>query len=183
MKKTAFIHVLIMLFFVILTSSNAFSVIFPKYCLEDLCDKSDTIITATVASINCFKHDEKIYTSIKFQTDENIKGDLNQTSTFEMTKYGGTIGNTTVAQAYAPKYTIGEEVMLFMKEYTSKKFGRNFSIIGLSEGKFTIKDGKIYRSCDVPLRVKSTFRLYDISNKQKSIDKNEIIDQVKTIVQ
>lgn len=182
MKKIKIIQAVLIIIFLTLITSNAYSVIFPKYCLEDLCKRSSNVVRATVSSITYFKEDNKIFTSIYFQTVEPIKGDLEKSGRFEIIRYGGTIDSTTVSQAFAPTFHIGEEVLLFLNEFISKQFGRNYSIQGLSEGKFTIKNDEIYRNCEVPLKVKSTLSFYDISSSQKAIQKDIILNQVRNII-
>lgn len=171
----------ILVVIVCLTTSRAHAVYWPQITFEDLCKKSTIIVDATVVSVRCFyseEKDPKICTSITFKVNESFKGDKKEMQTFEIIRYGGTIGEISYIQLYAPSYTVGDNVLLFLDEFISETFGRNYGVLGLSEGKFTITNGMVYRDYPIPLKFSNENKEI-IATKSNPIIKTEFVNKIK----
>jgi hypothetical protein len=108
--------------------------------LKQLCNKSSDIITANVVSINSYGDPQQrwIFTDIELEVNETIKGNLKKQERLTLKLYGGTVNGITITVVGAPRLTVGEHTLLFLKKRQSVKFSRYFTVVGLSQGKFNI---------------------------------------------
>jgi hypothetical protein len=113
---------------------------FIEFTLKDLCMKSDHIIVAQVVSMKSYWNPDqrRIFTEIQLEVNDNIKGQFQKQDQLKLTVYGGTVNGITTIVVGAPRFTVGERSVLFLSERHSVKFGRNFIVVGLSQGKFNI---------------------------------------------
>ena len=156
--------------------------------LKDLCSLSSDIIIAKPVSYFTFqsKDTRHIYTKIKFEVSEKIKGRFDKEDTFEMTVYGGTYNGISKIVIDAPTYMIEEESILFLSENKSKEPLRIFlTVTGGVQGKYNIyvdeKDGlkKVLREqALIQLPNEESNRCAKINPNQQST-LNEILNQIK----
>lgn len=142
-------------FFLFFIYTNYSFAIGKLYSLQELCIKSDHIIKAKVISIESFYHggNKKIFSSIKFKVDEIFKGDYRRNEIFEIIQYGGTLDGKTSFAVGSESFKVGQTSIIFLKEYISDEFGRNYGVWSKKQGKFNITDNKVTREIDFPLEL------------------------------
>lgn len=134
MKK--FIYVLLLFFTLIVVYSQS-----QELSLQELCSLSSDILITKPISYTTFQSENKkhIYTNIKFEVIDKVKGRFAKHDKFEMLVYGGTLNGITQFVVDAPSYKIGEESLLFLKENRSKQSIRIFfTVTGGVQGKYDI---------------------------------------------
>jgi hypothetical protein len=105
-----------------------------------MCAISSDIVMARVISVQSYLRSEqrRIFTDIELEVDETLKGHSQKYDRMKLTMYGGTVDGITTIVVGAPNFTLGERSVLFLLETQSAQFGRNFGVVGLSQGKFDI---------------------------------------------
>ncbi|MBT4484072.1 MAG: hypothetical protein HOC71_10400 [Candidatus Latescibacteria bacterium] len=178
--------IIILFVFMFINTQAIYPTINANLSIEYLCSNSTSIIVAKVISLDSFymndTNAEDIYTSIKFEVMNSFKGDLKKDNIFEMVRCGGTIGEITRGQFGAPVFKKNQKVILFVKEYVSKIIGRNYSILGLSEGKFNLVDETVFRDYNIPLKNESKKELYNVT-KKNPINKNNFYNLIRSYLQ
>ena len=155
------------------------------FTLEELCEESTDIVRGTILSVKSFHPDgdtSKIFSSVWVTVDEYMQGSLETGTTFEMIVCGGTMGKYTTRIVDGPNFIVGQQSIMFLKEYTSDYFGRNYSVYGLSQGKFNVTDKTVTRESLAPLQREKNGEYLPVSvDTSMDVDKFEeaILDMVK----
>ncbi len=139
--------------FILVASITAFSFTL-QLSLKDLVKNSQLIVIAEVIDIDrsvFTKNKDHVYTKIKLDLTQVIKGRGQKGDIIEIKMYGGVMGDKEVFVLEAPSFYKKEKVMLFLEERTSRRLGSNYIIYGMNQGKFSVEDGKIFRDSDYPL--------------------------------
>ena len=130
--------------FLVLTELNASTMV--KLSLTELCNKSSAIVKCKVVSFQTYSDIEgKIFTNYRVEVVGSLKGEKKQKDIVDILTYGGTINGKTTIVVGSPKFTIGDEAILFLTKNTSHKMNEKYRVVGMAQGKFNIskesKDG------------------------------------------
>jgi len=128
----AFVVIMVALFGVI----SLYATTWLELTLKDLCEQSSDIIIAEVVSAQSYKEENRIYTKVELGVIDKIKGRFRKFDKFNLTQYGGTVNGITTIVVGAPNFIVGEKSVLFLLERNSIRGGKNFIVLGLSQGKF-----------------------------------------------
>jgi Matrixin/IPT/TIG domain len=100
--------------------------------LTDLTKDADSIVVGNVTDKNSYMKNGKIYTNVTVSVDIRIKGQSNSKVVVEVP--GGAVGDKYAEVSDAPFFEKGQNVLLFSN-------GKD--VVGMDQGKFTIKNEKI----------------------------------------
>jgi hypothetical protein len=106
-----------------------------EFSLEELSSNSSDIIITKVIDKRTFKDNlhNRIYTEIKLQIIDVVKGKKNKGEVIKLLAYGGTYDGITTLVVGALTFVIGEETLLFLQ---NKNGG--YSIFGSAQGKYNV---------------------------------------------
>lgn len=113
-----------------------------KKSIKELTNESTQIVKGKVLTKESYWNDahNRIWTTVKVQVDEYIKGTGNSVISFRVP--GGTVGDTTLHVSDAPDWKAGEEVLLFLNpEYY-------YPIVGWFQGKYRIEGNMAVNEID-----------------------------------
>ena len=180
------IKTLSMLILTIILTSSSYASVIRYLSLEELCMNSTDVVEVKVLSTKSFYYGDKnprMYTSIRLRVLKTYLGNCKENEIIEIIQYGGTINDKTIFQVDGPIFKVDQTSFLFLKEFVSEIWGRNYRVYGMAEGKFNIKEDKIYRdNIDGPLKQHKNGVFYSISRTtpmEKSIFINEIKKYMK----
>jgi hypothetical protein len=113
---------------------------FIRTTLKEMCALSSDIVIARVISMKSYLRQEqrRIFTDVELEVDEMLKGQFEKRDRIRLIMYGGTVDGITTTVVGAADFTIGERSVLFLLARQSSQFGRNFVVVGMSQGKFDI---------------------------------------------
>lgn len=136
---------------------------------KNLVISSDAIITGKVIYIESRKDSNSgdIYTDITIALNQTIKGNL-KTDTLVIEQLGGQVGNKQIWLTGSPEFSVGEEVLLFLKANDQGVLHTN----QLSLGKFSITEQTANR----------TIKGANLSNRVNPYDANKFIENIKQLV-
>jgi len=123
-----------------------------KQNLVNLLSHADSILVGTVTDKTDGFYEGLPYTEITVSVGQNIKGDFGKSYTFRQfglikpRSMGNGRVNLMVTPEGWPTYAKGEQVMLFLNKPASQTGFQTTA--GLTQGKFTIRDGKIANNID-----------------------------------
>ncbi len=132
------IQVLLMLI-CLLGNMNIFASTVLKLSMDQMIQKADAIVYAVVKEIKPIQKNQSIFTQIRFDLIEQLKGDALSLN-FELEQIGGEINIGTkdwkkqVVSGQA-EFMVGEEVLLFLEKSQSQKW----VVLGMSQGKYTLE--------------------------------------------
>jgi hypothetical protein len=140
--------------------------------LKDLCKESNHIVLASVISAVTHAQPDgrRIYTEFTIEIIESLKGNMQPSERRQLLVYGGTFNGITTVIAGGPAFRIGEKSLLFLAERTFQNGQRGLGILGLSQGKFNIKNeaGTDYvrrDQADGPLKITEVGSSLDFSSR------------------
>src|SRR5579871_6782096 len=112
-----------------------------RLTLDDMVRKAQTIVHGKVRSSTAhWSADHRlILTTSIIEVQETFKGPA--AKTLELTTIGGTVGDLTLVAVGMPTLQAGEETVLFVENVGNFK-----TIVGLSQGKFAVKNGEVMNS-------------------------------------
>ncbi|MAG58734.1 MAG: hypothetical protein CMJ83_20790 [Planctomycetes bacterium] len=102
----------------------------------DLCQRADRVVVGGVNKLESRWEGNKIVTDVTIMPTENLKG--SGVGPFVVTIPGGTVGAVTLRASEAPRFTVGETVVLFLKPGSSP-----CDVYGWHKGKYTIVNGTV----------------------------------------
>lgn len=117
-----------------------------RQSIVDLIGQSDVIIHGDVVEVTDGIENGVPYTQVKVRVKESLRGAIGAEYTFRQfgllapRKMGNGLVNLNVTPIGWSKYTMNEEVMLFLWPQASKTGLR--TTVGLEHGKFTLKAGR-----------------------------------------
>jgi hypothetical protein len=101
--------------------------------IDELTDRADAAVHGTIESMEAARYDDQIFTTIEVSVLEELKGRLlSRTATLRL--YGGVFEGRRTWIVGAPCLTLGEEVVLFLKENGES----TYDVVSLAEGKFQV---------------------------------------------
>ena len=104
---------------------------------EQLVQQAELIFQGTVTDVRSVWEGEgaqrHIDTYIRFQIDENVKG--NATSSYTIRVLGGTVGDETMEVTDSPKFKVGDREILFV-EHNNEQF---VPLVGINHGHFRVQ--------------------------------------------
>src|SRR6266404_6158825 len=104
---------------------------------EQLVQQAELIFQGTVTDVRSVWEGEgaqrHIDTYIRFQIDENVKG--NATSSYTIRVLGGTVGDETMEVTDSPKFKVGDREILFV-EHNNEQF---VPLVGINHGRFHVQ--------------------------------------------
>jgi hypothetical protein len=108
---------------------------------DDLVARADTIVVGQVIDSRAYWASDRklILTSYTVEVAESIKG--NAAHTITVTAVGGRVGNTILHVSGMPEFRAGENAIVFLE-----RSGAYTTVVGLSQGKFTISNGEVSNS-------------------------------------
>jgi hypothetical protein len=112
--------------------------------LPQLSQGAETIVLGTVTDQISAWNDlhTAIYTDVRVEVEEAIKGAVGPEVTFRIT--GGEVGEIGMRTSTAPTFRKGERVVVFL--HTS---GSTIQLFGQQQGKFTVSDGTVTQAGQV----------------------------------
>jgi hypothetical protein len=109
--------------------------------LEELAAGSPDIINGEVLSKESQWNEDStfIFTSVTIRVTDLHKGSLSPSNTITVMTPGGEVGETGLGVEHAPRFEVGQEVIVFLtpvRELT-------YSVTGWEQGKYTVEDGQV----------------------------------------
>ena len=108
---------------------------------QQLCRNADRVLTGGVNKLQPRWDGQKIVTDVTIVPVRNLKGD--GATPFVITIPGGTMGGITLRASEAPRFAVGEQVVLFLKPGAGP-----CDVYGWYRGKYTVVDGKVRELVD-----------------------------------
>ncbi len=106
---------------------------------QEMVRMSDEIVTGKVQTVESSWYERNgkrgITTDIGILLDDNIKGGLNKSSMLYLSVLGGRIGNILTVATETPSFSVGQDVLLYLKQ----KEGGGYVVIAGARGKFEIE--------------------------------------------
>ncbi len=162
--------------------------------LAELTTLAPDIVVGTVVSVEDGIDDNRLpFTEVTVEVSRTVKGNLG--GTYRFRQFGmqrprvdaSGMTNVMLTPAGWPRYGAGEEVMLFLYQPASATGLR--TTVGLEQGKFTIRDGKIANASDniglldrVALPTTRARRSGNVLRQRGAADAQAFIDLVETAV-
>jgi hypothetical protein len=106
---------------------------------------AERIVEARVGALETRWQGELLVTDVALQPTKNLKGGNNDP--FIVTIPGGTLGETTLHVSKAPKFAVGEDVVLFLRQHNW------CPVLGWERGKLTVVDGRVAELNGLPLEL------------------------------
>ena len=108
---------------------------------EQLASESSDIISGEVLAKESQWNEDStfIFTSVTIRVTDLHKGSLSPFNTITVMTPGGEVGETGLGVEHAPRFEVGQEVIVFLtpvRELT-------YSVTGWELGKFTVEDGQV----------------------------------------
>lgn len=121
----------------LLAVSPAVSASIEKRSVENLTTEADIILIGNVVDVQSKwgLQRDKIYTYSTVSVERYIKGGTDQEN-ITIISEGGRIGTLFIWVEDTPTFLKDEMVLVFLK-----KSGKEYSVVGLSQGKYTLKNG------------------------------------------
>lgn len=117
-------------------ASSAFAVLVRPLPIEELNQRSHSVVHATVTAKSVQRDAEgRIYTKVTLQVQESWKGQ-NLSGNFSIVHSGGVLGDEIASVSGQTEYEIGEEVVLFL---VLNQRGEGVTV-GLAQGKFKVTE-------------------------------------------
>ncbi len=133
--KKSYSLALIAMFFVVLNSLNATTVIAPSF--DELVSRAEVIFQGLVTDVRSQWVGEgaqrHIVTYVTFKVDDAIKGNPGVNYTLRM--LGGTVAGETMEVSDSPKFQKGDRDILFV-EHNGQQF---IPLVGIMHGRFRVK--------------------------------------------
>lgn len=119
----------------LVTASIAAATTVEKMSLKDLAKKSDAIVLARVEDETArYEANKEIFTYVTLRVLEPVKGPKKD-EVITIRQIGGTVGTIASIVPGTPKFTKGEEVVLFL----TKRDGAGYPwVMGLQQGKYNV---------------------------------------------
>ncbi|RLB59180.1 MAG: hypothetical protein DRI34_02725 [Deltaproteobacteria bacterium] len=104
--------------------------------VDDLSRLAPLVLVGEVNSVKCEWNQSKtkIYTRVLVTPTEVLKGDKNP-GTVTIKTIGGRVGNVVAELAGAPRFSVGERVVVFLEP---RRDGDGYNTLGLYQGKFEL---------------------------------------------
>ena len=108
-----------------------------KMSLEDLTREADVILIGNIVDVDSKwgLERDKIYTYSTVSVERYIKGGTGEEK-LTLLSEGGRIGTLFIWVEDTPTFLKDETVLVFLK-----KSGKEYSVVGMSQGKYTLKNG------------------------------------------
>jgi hypothetical protein len=109
---------------------------------DELAVKADRIVVGKVTAIEARLSEGEglIYSSVKIAVEDNIKG-AGAEGTISVRVAGGTVGGEGMETESAPKFKVGEKVVLFLEKGPDEEW----LVIGGFQGKYTVLGDKVLK--------------------------------------
>jgi hypothetical protein len=131
-------------------SAPAHATLVQAFDFEALSGFADAIVRGRVVDIESSWEGRLIMTEVVVEVSECIKGDCERTLTVAVV--GGAVGDLVAHAEGVARYTLGEDVVLFLESTVS---GRRMRTIGMAQGKFAV-DGAVAVREPVPVAGRHT---------------------------
>lgn len=116
-------------------SGQAEATTLAELSVDQMTDASELVVRGTVTEIWTEKEsDGSIWTRVQFDVDQVLKGSADDTVV--VSSLGGAYGGQVALVHGAPRFSIGEESLLFLE---TSSHGANLSIVGMWQGKYTVR--------------------------------------------
>jgi hypothetical protein len=121
----------------LLTVSPAVSASIEKMSVEDLTREADIILIGDIVDVQSKwgLERDKIYTYSTVSVERYIKGGTGEEN-LTIISEGGRVGTLFILVEDTPTFLKDEIVLVFLK-----KSGKEYSVVGMSQGKYTLKNG------------------------------------------
>jgi hypothetical protein len=139
--KLALKIILLVLLSLFLNVIISFSTSMKEMTLKEICNYSTDVVVAEVVSFNSFYRDEtkkQIFSEVSLKIENSIKGQTKENEIIKMTVPGGQLNGIRTFIVGGPVYKPGEKTILFLKKTILENVKVNYSIVGLSQGKYNI---------------------------------------------
>lgn len=122
---------------VLLAGSPVVSASMEKMSLEDLTREADVILIGNIVDVDSKwgLERDKIYTYSTVSVERYIKGGTGEEELTILSE-GGRIGTLFIWVEDTPTFLKDETVLVFLK-----KSGKEYNVVGMSQGKYTLKNG------------------------------------------
>lgn len=181
-KIPAIIALLLSLGFV---STQAEATIVVPLTLEQMQTRSNVVVRAVVLdSVSEWDRSEKhIFTFTRLKVLETFKGTNSVGEIIRIRTLGGEVGEVGMAVAGTAKFQPSEEVVIFGR--TDRYDAANFQVVGMSQGKFSIKKNDKGESMVIPdltgLAFASTKegRVTSIEDKHSTLTQSILLSELR----
>jgi hypothetical protein len=142
--KTLFLVLVIGIFIIISTPRNSLASM-QKIELPELTSRSEVIVLGSVTHIES-RLEDGIFTYVTISVEQIIKGSILSSHIF-IRLPGGEVGETTLTASDVPKFTVGENIIVFLKAD-----GAYYNLFGLYQSKYTVQENTVLENSQ-PLEV------------------------------
>lgn len=106
--------------------------------VDQMVDASHLVVVATVREVSTMlDYDGRVYTHVEVEVERAVKGPAEPNDFLTIEVPGGvTADGDWMLVPLAPRYSVDERALLFLAE---KRFGSAYGTVGLSLGKYTVK--------------------------------------------
>ena len=151
------------IFVVAMMAMPLFATTVNKMELPELVTTADSIVQGRVDSVESRWENKLAYTYVSISVDDPLKGERRRTVLVR--QLGGKIGALNVTVSGMPKFSTGDQVIVFLK---SQQNG-TFEVVGLNQGKYEIvNDFAIANVSGLTLLDPKTGQLTDAGFVQKA---------------
>ncbi len=140
-----FVRAALLTLAVLVCSAPAHATLVQAFDFDALSGFANAIVRGRVVDIESSWEGRMIYTEVLVEVAECLKGDCNRTVVVAVV--GGTVGNLVAHVEGVARYTLGEDVVLFLEPTVS---ARRMRTIGMAQGKFRL-DGPVATREAVPV--------------------------------
>ncbi len=106
--------------------------------LNEMTDRADVIVHGTVVAVTSERMPQargRIHTKVIVEPTEVLRSDRQQVR-YELSVPGGTVGRIGQLVPGAPKFTVGEEVLVLLARHEATQ---RLVVVGLSQGRYRVE--------------------------------------------
>jgi hypothetical protein len=116
--------------------------------MQELADQSGEVVAATVASKESRWNETEdfIFTTVTLRVTTTYAGDALESDVLTVLVPGGEVDGVGLGVEHAADFTVGEEVIVFLRQLEDNVYG----VTGWEQGKFTVTEGRVQEK-DLPV--------------------------------
>jgi hypothetical protein len=102
--------------------------------VEQMTDAADLVVRATVTEVWVEQLGDELWTRAQITVNRSLKGQATG-RTLVIDQVGGVLRNDAVIVVGAPRFSVGEEILVFLE----KNCVGQLLVVGMSQGKYTVR--------------------------------------------
>lgn len=102
--------------------------------VEQMTDAADLVVRATVTEVWVEQIGDELWTRAQITVNRSLKGQATG-RTLVIDQVGGVLRNDAVIVVGAPRFSVGEEILVFLE----KNSVGQLLVVGMSQGKYTVR--------------------------------------------